>query len=751
MLIEVTDNEITSTNVANQDDIISQQQIMQFSDAAARSETQEIQSGPPAMQGVQQPMSMDLRVFTERMFLLSNTKWTTSDAYGTLIAGASFPSDLLAQQSLYDKTKNITYMRGGVRVALRVNGSRFHWGRLMMVWVPFADQANEQHKQRCYNMRTFTSYPHIQVNAADNEVNEMIIPYCLPYNMFSLDPTVSEGLLGEVRVYVLNALCSNTAGYPDVAVSLFAKFENVEFAGYTEKAYTKHTQKGILSYFNRDVVQVGSEVSFSAELSAKNLTLDKMGTPSLAEPSLKLGLRRKKTADDSQTQTTRMVQNLFNYAHQDVVLPTLSFDSPSCSLKLAEMNAAPHEMDLSYLASTPSLYSSWRWPGTTGTGVSLERYAVAPSDVLQNTGAIPREKYSHMAFYTASAFKYWRGNIRYYIQVVCSPFHAGRLKISYDPDVSSQLASNEATNHIHRVLDLQESTDVAIMIPFTSDKPFLAFGQNIGVLEFSVINQLTFPSSPVPPVDINVWISMDPDTVHFAFPTSSQLKSGPQINQIGITHRFLRDADYRPLFPSSEQAGCDTNTETIEDLGLLLSRYNFWQQVVLANDVSAIEYPVLPLSDFTVYESLLTMTFFDWFQQVYACSRGSSRWRTVWSSTSVTDPRFLAVNIIPMSDASRAGAVINRSSLPDGQLISQGVIGVQQPISNALEGAIPWFSDCYFLAHHVDDGTPGQSLNGQTTISAAHIQVDTGEGVISQAVGDDFYFGFLTGPPIITV
>jgi hypothetical protein len=119
-------------------------------------------------------------------------------------------------------------------------------------------------------------------------------------------------------------------------------------------------------------------------------------------------------------------------------------------------------------------------------------------------------------------FKHWRGDIIIRMKVVCTKFHKGRLKISYDPrgDIST---TDPAENAVYtEILDIGEKDDVELRIPYHQDLPWLKLDQTLtdnwapgnalapragidnGCLTVRVLTGLTAPVSGI--VNLNFFI-----------------------------------------------------------------------------------------------------------------------------------------------------------------------------------------------------------------------------------------------------
>jgi len=110
-------------------------------------------------------------------------------------------------------------------------------------------------------------------------------------------------------------------------------------------------------------------------------------------------------------------------------------------------------------------------------------------------------------------FKHWRGDVIIRIKVVCTKFHKGRLKISYDP-VADISVTDPPENAVYtQILDIGEDDDVELRIPYHQALAWLQVDKTLtdnwspgnslapragidnGLLTVRVLTALTAPAS----------------------------------------------------------------------------------------------------------------------------------------------------------------------------------------------------------------------------------------------------------------
>lgn len=225
---------------------------------------------------------------------------------------------------------------------------------------------------------------------------------------------------------------------------------------------------------------------------------------------------------------------------------------------------AEDELTLTSIASRESYLTTVTWTKDeqplTGSA-TLFRTAVTPC--LHSVSVNPESSETlfqptAMAF-AAGPFNFWRGTMKLKFQVVSSQYHRGRVAVFFEPNLTAQalfaaVGDNlEYNSRFVEVFDLQELDGVCVEIPWASSRPYLNtidagstfHGPNMslyapagdgtsggyildsgtntqyvsnGYVEMRVVNKLTSAINDPPPVEINVFVSME--DLEVAYPRS---------------------------------------------------------------------------------------------------------------------------------------------------------------------------------------------------------------------------------------
>lgn len=188
-------------------------------------------------------------------------------------------------------------------------------------------------------------------------------------------------------------------------------------------------------------------------------------------------------------------------------------------------------------------------------------------DTLLATAAVTPTQRAYVATPTANAlalyqttpmghlsqlFQNWRGDIKFRIQVVASPFHRGRLRVSWDPAGNSQNIANTSANTgsvFNSIIDIGTTCDVTFTVPYLQYKSWLECssmtdyasnsystsgtsswqidGKTNGQIAIRVQNLLSAPVATAP-VTILVWVSAG-DNFEFANPSFDTVLQAPTV------------------------------------------------------------------------------------------------------------------------------------------------------------------------------------------------------------------------------
>lgn len=823
-----TPNDDTTRPTTNSDNVTSRQEITTFSDTSVLTEVnpQNIPSVPPTP--VDPYMKETLTAFLSRVYYYT-IAWQPSQPMGTLLAQLTFPNFLLSVTPIWDKIKNFTYFRAGVKIGIRMNGSKFHYGQILVSWSPQFNNTMDL-LSATNNIYTASGCPCFTVSPSENEVHEFTLPFALPYQyvpLFQLtgveDPAYQFGV---VNIYVLNPLSNTTTPTP-VSFTVFANFVDIDVAGYAPVAYTQPTrvikdqtslpallptpptppsatlqpdplppyigdatdpwiaqrggnreqkqksEKGIVGTIAESVASIAGFLVPIPEVGvvASGVAVAATGIATVANyfgwtnpPSL-IAVKPIVGQYSNLVNTHGLAESQNLGIHPDACV------SPSTQL----LGGDGHEMTMLHIAQTPTLLAAGiGWAGSDLGSTTIWSTPVTPTaDYFDIPNIV---NFPTLLSHVTRSCLFWRGSLRYHVQVICSQMHVGRLRIFFVPYTNTigltadQLASTAST-----ILDVEQQSSVSFTIPYLYNQPWCEVkgsGGNykpIGVLRIAVLNTLNHPVVPVPSVYINVWVSAGPD-FQLSRPSVQNLRvntylpPGPIETEFvaqGLTRDAIRAMPAPPLIPASgsrEESIC--NADEFHHVKDLIMRPQYYDTTSSATQPQYSESIISPFNPVRRGISAASATSFrDYFRLIFRYSRGSHRisWQQTMQGTAGnwTDTQSFLANgynyIIGATPGIQLPQFIKNpvavtepnalNWLADGAHYSQNKGMPQTAI-------IPYYSTIYGVPNAVWAGgtSPLLTWNNYGTMPMCRSYTRLG-GSHLIAAGDDYELIFLVGAP----
>nr|DAZ87863.1 TPA_asm: hypothetical protein [Dendrolac virus] len=736
-----------------------------------------------------------IREFIERPVLVNNFTWKT-DMIGR-VATYSFPDSLFNIKSIWDKLKNFRYFRGNVKISIRMNGTKFHYGRLLCAWYPqgangvFAPGLSSPSD----NIVTMSSCPNIILTPTSNEVQELIIPFSLPFFFIDLDSLINGSLIshniaqalneiGQLQMWILNPLLGNDENPPPVHVSVFAQFVDTQIGGYTvgRTDYIKSTlipdpitsvPTYSLSYLGKGTVTVENQMQGlnddrkgskeAQNKSSSHIVSSALSTVSAVAGGLSfipaVGLVGKVIS--GVTAGAAGIARFFGYSkpcsEETIQYFTMNFPNLAHSKgldtarslgtyagnKVGEMNqwmgSSKEEMILQNIIQRPGLLWQTKVTANITPGTRLFMIPVTPmtymiSDKQETTR---KEKaYKHPFAFVASCFLYWRGSTRYKIQFVASAFHAARFRVCWHPAIPQDVLESPLvteTNVVSHVVDISTDTEYELTIPYLSALPMLTNSPmtHNGYISVTLLNTLTHPSLNVPPIFINVWVAGS-DDVQFGRPDSRFL--------LNYTSLAEEETD---LDQENEMQGQQIEQGRFEPL--VSAKSNFLNNMLNGEEIVHVkELTARPCYRGTVqnnkevynfwgpFISQIATPFNQYFKKIFRYARGATAVKVIKTGETTTISLINTdISKTVTNGFYNAPTLVANSN--DGQIYS--------PAGSRIiaEAVVPYYSNQLFVP--VSQG--GINI---LSVPAVLIQSTAAGSLLYEYTGDDFEYGYQIGP-----
>lgn len=426
-----------------------------------------------------------IRSFLKRPYPIARGTWTGSQGFGAIIDGVSLMAEYLYTTSrIREKLTGFTYLRGDMRVSLRVNGTRFHYGMLVMAFYPLENMIGAGNQHLRVNVKSAMMMPSIFVSPNSDGVEELQVPFAYPDQYINITGSVTDiNDFGYIRLFVLDPLKAvNQTTVGQVDWTMYAHFVDPVVTGFTP--------------------------------------LDLAVVPTVAGVEV-----QGYTGEDA----TRVVPEFLNGFNTDGGDPSVSAGMvgyPMGSSNSTELVFKPSDMELKTLYTYPNPVAVFNWSSDYLPGDRIGQIPVAP---LWNQAYSSLPSYIPTYLTTISSlFQYWRGALRYRLLVVASGFHSGRLMITWNPTrgVPSAKPVPDLANANHLILDIQQTTEIYFTVPYLHHVPWQLTTnlEDAANIQFNILNSLTTPSGDTSTVSVFMWV-YGSDTLEFAMPRLSAVNA----------------------------------------------------------------------------------------------------------------------------------------------------------------------------------------------------------------------------------
>lgn len=670
-----------------------------------------------------------LETVLSRVYRVDEPTWRPSQTVNTLISTVRFPQFLFREANIREKLRKFQFFRADVKVSVRVNGTAFCYGKLLVVWLPSIDSIPGP------SILRLSQNPHVIVSANTNETQEFTIPYVSAYQYLNLgfyaeNLTTYRSFFGVVQVHVLNPLrSSNATEIAPLHVSIYASFVNPKVAGPTSTIYDLNPPLVVTAQAKPTTIEAQQRNAIDSLVGPMARSLGTyIRTIPIVGPLLsgvRFGLQFMGFDKPTSTALRQFTDlNLSRgFAHGDGMdfcnkLSLLADNQVSNSVEV--FRQVRDELDFQYLLSLPTLIQTFTISADDPSGAIVSQIPVNPSF---GPPIVAIGELSRLSF-ISNYFTYWRGTMNYAVQIAAGSFTSCRLRVSWHPnfdDIPSTLADGEG-DYISHVIDITGDTLYKFSIPYLQSALYqrtslpslsTAIDTTNGVILFSIVNPVRTTDNVVTnSVYINVWNAAGPG-FELALPRSPAWVVS---SQYSMREEFLKQ-DFEPLIPASEILIDGVMMgEKITSLRTLLHRYSD----VVIPDLSR------RINIFTA------ISIHRDFMQMFLFSRGSYRVREV--ETSSDSAASFMLHSYPLTE--RGGLLQPPQSF-------NGLNYSMAQYKPSLETEIPYYSR-YILAYNSGGNRFGQTDPFQD------LQVDPRTSSSRRfyiAWGDDFTMGWARATP----
>jgi len=552
-----------------------------------------------------------------RPTFLSNVTWSSSQTIGTILAYYDLPEAILSASAIKTcKAQYNQFMRADLVIRVEASPVQFQAGRL---WIAFEPYRNQRGSRRVYGyQQQFTALHGIAYDPCKPNPVELRIPFSSIVAAWDLP--IGQFGFGSVLLYVLSPL-NSASTTSTVTVSVQGWFENVALSVPTQQGIqtgptriaAREMVHGEPMKFQASEEGLAQTHRFSTALSRIGRVATTLGNfpflSSVAMPVAHFANAASSFAayfgfakpPDVSAPTKILSHNRSAWVNSDGPLPLVVLgDSTQNAIDQTD-RYFPNpidEMDIAYICSNPVVTNQWSWTTDNTVGQLISVLPVHPGlcNILSSAGTYTFDTFipTPMA-YVASMFKYWGGSMKFRMEAVSTPFHAGRLMIAYVPDydpLGGTLSINDVGNNYTVLWDITDSSQIEFEVPYMANTPYLdvylddASFTNLkgsetgttprnrirkvqnGAIVVFVLNQLVTPSSAASTISIINWVAGGKD-ITFAEPALGAFRpSETNAARIDYAGKWYDGTDMAAV------PGTTLPTRSVDQLDTIVEKFN---------------------------------------------------------------------------------------------------------------------------------------------------------------------------------
>lgn len=515
----------------------------------------------------------DLGNFLSRPVRIATFTWNESDPVGTTHNYNPWHLFFNDDRIKY-KINNYSFIACTLKVKVLINASPFYYGAMLMSYqpLPVLTPSTIVTDTGTKYFIPLSQRPHAWIYPQANAGAEMTLPYFHFRNWLRIQKASDFSDMGKLSFVPYTTLQSaNGASGQGVTVQVYAWAENVQISGPSVGLSMQAKDEYSISKVASAVAALTSSMT-RIPIIGPFMTATQMGAKAVAAGAAAIGYTNVPVIAD--------VQPLRPVAFPSMASAEIGF--PVDKLTLDPKNELSIDPTILGLPPTdelsiPYLVQKESYIATTSFDMTL-----VPDDILFSCRVTPRlfdtyfpstlggvAIYQTPMCFVSRLFTSWRGDLIFRFKFIASPYHKGRVRLTYDPQgTSSQNIAVDAVSSTvtyTKVIDLGVESDVEMRIPYTqaiswlslepslntpfstSTGPSFTFreGYDNGFITMRVLTALTAPVASAP---ISVLISVrGADNLEFANPQSQlsyeDLSSGPTYSYLAPQAKDEYDLD----------------------------------------------------------------------------------------------------------------------------------------------------------------------------------------------------------------
>ncbi len=547
-------------------------------------------------ESVDYSINADLSKFLSRPVNINSYEWTVGGGTDFSLKPWSL---FLNHPSIKKKIDNYYLFRGDLHVKVVINASPFYYGCCMVAYSPL-----EQYHRKTIGVTgvpniLYSQLPRIFVYPQNSQGGTLKLPFFYQKEWVNLSSLSDIQNLGELHFRFMSILSNANGATNPITIQTYAWMENIELHGPTSSLAL---QSGKDEYGKTIISDTASAIARSMGMLSKVPVIGPFatGTSVIASAIGTVARHFGYTNVPVITPPSNfMPQTLPNYASTDIGTPIqkltldskneLTIDPKTIGLDFGD------ELEISKIVGRESYIDGTIWSASDPVDDLLYNFRVNPAMCTVTADGASQNIVNGTPMWMVSRlFGQWRGDIEFRFKIICSQYHRGRLRFTWDP-AGNASTTNATTEAYTRIVDIAEESDIIIRVPYMQQTAFLGCYNILpslkgasaltpssefdnGVLTVRVLTELT---SPIDSASVQILMFVRGcDNLEFGIPVNpaETLALSPYTVQSGILNYDEDETKNESIAMKPTYTPNNINLlyagETISSLRTLLRRAN---------------------------------------------------------------------------------------------------------------------------------------------------------------------------------
>jgi len=382
--------------------------------------------------------------------------------------------------SIKRKVDNFSFVRCDLKVKIVVNSSPFYYGCFIAAYKPLQKFGSSfpipdtGGLSAVYRV-AFSQLPHIWIEPQSQKGGTLTLPFLSHTEWLRLEDLDMTNM-GTINFHQYVALknANATAG-TSANIKVYCWAENVQLSGLTVDLAMQSDE-----YSDSPISKPASSIAKASSMLSDLPYIGPFATAtSIAANAIS------KTASLFGYSKVPQIENskpFKNIPYRS--LPTSDISEPTDKLTIDSKNeltidtrvvgnSEGDQLNINKISQRNSYLTRFDWDASDASDTLIWNSYVTP----YLSGLLSQTDQTLVAgtplWLGAQMFEYWRGDIIFEFKIICSKYHRGRLRFSWDPTGDVANTTNSITEVYTHVHDIGDGDIVSIRVPFTQRTAFL--------------------------------------------------------------------------------------------------------------------------------------------------------------------------------------------------------------------------------------------------------------------------------------